>query len=89
MTTLAWPAYAAAFLAPLALAWVLTPLMLRIAVRRRILDGPTAEARKAQQDAIPYLGGVAIVAGILIVFVFLDVFFKVPAHLFVHLRSLV
>ncbi len=58
-----WPAYAAAFLAPLALAWVLTPVMLRLALRRRILDGPTEEARKAQQAAIPYLGGVAIVAG--------------------------
>ena len=60
---LTWPAYAAAFLAPLALAWVLTPFMLRLALRRRVLDGPTEEARKAQQAAVPYLGGVAIVAG--------------------------
>ena len=35
---LTWPAYAAAFLAPLALAWVLTPVMLRLALRRRILE---------------------------------------------------
>ena len=63
MEELRWPAYAAAFLAPLALAWVLTPVMLRLAMRRQILDGPTGEARKAQQAAIPYLGGVAIVAG--------------------------
>ncbi|MCW2776986.1 MAG: undecaprenyl/decaprenyl-phosphate alpha-N-acetylglucosaminyl 1-phosphate transferase [Frankiales bacterium] len=61
MTALGWPAYVAAFLAPLVVAWLLTPVMLRLALRRRILDGPTEEARKAQQAAIPYLGGVAIV----------------------------
>ncbi len=58
---LTWPAYAAAFLAPLAVAWVLTPVMLGVALRRRLLDGPTGEARKAAQQAVPYLGGVAIV----------------------------
>ncbi len=61
MDELRWPAYVAAFLAPLAVAWLLTPVMLRLALKRRILDGPTAEARKAQQESIPYLGGVAIV----------------------------
>ena len=58
---LQWPAYAAAFLAPLAVAWVLTPVMLGVALRRRLLDGPTGEARKSAQQAVPYLGGVAIV----------------------------
>jgi UDP-GlcNAc:undecaprenyl-phosphate/decaprenyl-phosphate GlcNAc-1-phosphate transferase len=60
---LTWPAYVAAFLAPLAVAWLLTPVMLRLALRRSLLDGPGSEARKAQQQAIPYLGGVAIVTG--------------------------
>src|SRR3954451_13528981 len=51
--------YALAFLVSGALAWVLTPLMLRIAVRRSILDLPGE--RKAQASPVPYLGGVAIV----------------------------
>jgi len=51
--------YAAAFLVSSALAWVLTPLMLRLAVRRSILDVP--DERKAQKSPVPYLGGIAIV----------------------------
>ncbi|MBK5305880.1 MAG: undecaprenyl/decaprenyl-phosphate alpha-N-acetylglucosaminyl 1-phosphate transferase [Frankiaceae bacterium] len=51
--------YAAAFVVSVALAWVLTPLMLRLALRRSILDVP--DNRKAQKSPVPYLGGVAIV----------------------------
>jgi UDP-GlcNAc:undecaprenyl-phosphate GlcNAc-1-phosphate transferase len=51
--------YAAAFVVSVSLAWVLTPLMLRLAVRRDILDVP--DDRKAQTSPVPYLGGVAIV----------------------------
>ena len=51
--------YAAAFVAALALAWLLTPLMLRVAVRLSVLDVP--DDRKAQDSPVPYLGGVAIV----------------------------
>ena len=51
--------YAAAFVVPLVLAWVLTPLALRLAVRLDVLDAPGE--RKAQVTAVPYLGGVAIV----------------------------
>jgi UDP-GlcNAc:undecaprenyl-phosphate/decaprenyl-phosphate GlcNAc-1-phosphate transferase len=53
------PLYAGAFTASLALAWVLTPLMLRLAVRLQVLDHPGE--RKAQSSPVPYLGGVAIV----------------------------
>jgi UDP-GlcNAc:undecaprenyl-phosphate GlcNAc-1-phosphate transferase len=53
------PLYLGAFAASLALAWVLTPLMLRLAVRLQVLDHP--DERKAQTSPIPYLGGVAIV----------------------------
>ncbi|HVE73839.1 MAG TPA: MraY family glycosyltransferase [Mycobacteriales bacterium] len=53
------PGYAAAFVFALALAWVLTPLMLRLALRFSALDVP--DARKAQTSPVPYLGGVAIV----------------------------
>jgi UDP-GlcNAc:undecaprenyl-phosphate GlcNAc-1-phosphate transferase len=51
--------YAAAFVVSVSLSWVLTPLMLRMAVRRSILDIP--DDRKAQSSPVPYLGGVAIV----------------------------
>lgn len=52
--------YAAAFLVPLLLAWTLTPLALRLAVRLDVLDVP-GDARKTQDLPVPYLGGVAIV----------------------------
>jgi UDP-GlcNAc:undecaprenyl-phosphate GlcNAc-1-phosphate transferase len=51
--------YAAAFVVTVVLSWVLTPLMLRFAVQRAILDVP--DDRKAQTSPVPYLGGVAIV----------------------------
>ena len=59
--TLQWPAYAAAFAGSLLVAWVLTPLLLRHALRRRVLDLP--DARKAHSTPVPYLGGLAIVGG--------------------------
>jgi UDP-GlcNAc:undecaprenyl-phosphate GlcNAc-1-phosphate transferase len=52
--------YVAAFFFSLALAWVLTPVMLRIATRKGIFDAPIDD-RKAQKSAVPYLGGLAIV----------------------------
>jgi UDP-GlcNAc:undecaprenyl-phosphate GlcNAc-1-phosphate transferase len=51
--------YAAAFVVSVALAWALTPLMLKLALRRQILDVP--DDRKAHVSPVPYLGGVAIV----------------------------
>ena len=51
--------YVAAFLVSSALAWVLTPIMLRLAVRLSVLDVP--DDRKAQTSPVPYLGGLAIV----------------------------
>ncbi len=56
-----WPEYAAAFLGALAVAWVLTPLVLRLALRQQVMDAPGD--RKAQESPVPYLGGLAIVAG--------------------------
>lgn len=60
--------YAAAFAAPLVLAWVLTPLMLRLANRLGVLDHPDDE-RKAHTSPVPYLGGVAIVLAFVAVIV--------------------
>ena len=53
-------AYAAAFLMSVGLAWVLTPLALRLAERRKVLDHPGDY--KMQESPIPYLGGLAITA---------------------------
>ena len=52
--------YAAAFVGSLALALVFTPLALRIALRRQVLDHPGDH--KSHESPIPYLGGVAICA---------------------------
>jgi UDP-GlcNAc:undecaprenyl-phosphate/decaprenyl-phosphate GlcNAc-1-phosphate transferase len=51
--------YFAAFVGPLLLAWWLTPLALRLAIRWHVLDVP--DSRKAQEAPVPYLGGLAIV----------------------------
>src|SRR5205085_10525576 len=56
-----WPSYVAAFAGSLAVAWVLTPLLLALALRKQVLDVP--DERKAQTSPVPYLGGLAIVAG--------------------------
>ncbi|MGI8537283.1 MAG: MraY family glycosyltransferase [Mycobacteriales bacterium] len=58
---LQWPAYLAAFVGSLVVAWLLTPLLLKLAVARQVLDAP--DDRKAQTSPVPYLGGIAIVAG--------------------------
>jgi UDP-GlcNAc:undecaprenyl-phosphate/decaprenyl-phosphate GlcNAc-1-phosphate transferase len=58
---LPWPAYVLAFLGPLGVAWGLTPFLLTLAIRRQVLDAPGE--RKAQTSPVPYLGGLAIVAG--------------------------
>lgn len=51
--------YAIAFAAASAMAFGLTPLALRIAVRKKILDHPGEY--KQQESSVPYLGGLAIV----------------------------
>ena len=54
----AW-SYAGAFAVSLALALVFTPLALRLAVSKEVLDRPGDY--KVQESPVPYLGGVAIV----------------------------
>src|SRR5687768_3635186 len=51
--------YFAVFGVTLTLTLFLTPLAVRVAVRREILDRPSAI--KAQESPVPYLGGAAIV----------------------------
>lgn len=55
----AWWQYAAVFAAALALAWVLTPLAIRLAFRSGALDRPGGH--KSHGSPVPYLGGLAIV----------------------------
>ncbi|MEX0663508.1 MAG: MraY family glycosyltransferase [Acidimicrobiia bacterium] len=57
----AWE-YAAVFVAALAISLVLTPLMLRLAMRWGVLDQPGEH--KSHDSAVPYLGGVAMVTGL-------------------------
>lgn len=54
----AW-SYVGAFIASLVLALVLTPMALRIALKRGVLDRP--RDYKIQESPVPYLGGMAIV----------------------------
>ncbi len=57
--------YVAAFTAALAMAFGFTPIALRFARRKRILDHPGDY--KKQESAVPYLGGLAIVGSFAIV----------------------
>ncbi len=55
---LGWVGYAVAFLVSLGLALLLTPVAVRIALRRDVLDRPGDY--KVQESPVPYLGGLAI-----------------------------
>jgi len=54
--------YLALFFTALIFVGVLTPLVRTVALRIEILDAPT-ESHKTHKEAIPYLGGVAIIIG--------------------------
>lgn len=57
---LEWLAYILAFGGSFAVAWVLTPMLVRFAVRRGHPGAPAADG--AVSSPVPYLGGLAIVA---------------------------
>jgi UDP-GlcNAc:undecaprenyl-phosphate GlcNAc-1-phosphate transferase len=58
--------YFALFFATFALVGVLTPIARKIAIKTDIVDRPNA-AHKTHKEPVPYLGGVAIIIGILAV----------------------
>lgn len=58
---LEWPAYILAFGGSFVVAWLLTPLLVRFAVRRGHLELPR-ETHEALPSPVPYFGGLAIVA---------------------------
>jgi UDP-GlcNAc:undecaprenyl-phosphate GlcNAc-1-phosphate transferase len=57
--------YALAFLIPLVVTVTLTPVAGRIARRAGILDHPTGQ--KFHREATPYLGGLALAVGLVVV----------------------
>ena len=54
------------FTLSLVLVGMLTPLMRKIAISKEILDRPNA-AHKSHNNPVPYLGGTAIILGIIFV----------------------
>jgi UDP-GlcNAc:undecaprenyl-phosphate GlcNAc-1-phosphate transferase len=66
VTTAGWD-YVAVFALTTLLALVLTPLALRFAVRKQVMDHPSEI--KAQESPMPYLGGVAILVAFAVVVV--------------------
>ncbi len=65
-----WPV---SFLAPLLAALALTPLAARAAVRLGVMDEPAAAGHKTHGEATPYLGGLGLGAGLLLISVALIV----------------
>ena len=57
-----WWEYAAVFAASLALSFCLTPLMVKLALKRDLLDHPSEH--KAHTSPVPYLGGLAMVTAL-------------------------
>jgi UDP-GlcNAc:undecaprenyl-phosphate GlcNAc-1-phosphate transferase len=60
------PQYFLLFVSSYALVGFLTPLMRKIAISKDILDRPNS-AHKSHTEPIPYLGGVAIILGVILV----------------------
>jgi UDP-GlcNAc:undecaprenyl-phosphate GlcNAc-1-phosphate transferase len=58
--------YLALFIASLTVVGLVTPLVRRLAIRLEVIDSPS-ESHKTHKKPVPYLGGVAIVIGVLIV----------------------
>jgi len=58
--------YFALFVITYSLVGLLTPIMRKVAISKQILDTPTS-AHKSHVQAVPYLGGVAIIIGVVLV----------------------
>ena len=58
--------YFTVFVITYSLVGLLTPIMRKVAISKQILDTPTS-AHKSHTQAVPYLGGVAILIGIVLV----------------------
>ena len=58
--------YFTLFVTTYSLVGLLTPVMRKVAISKQILDTPTS-AHKSHVQAVPYLGGVAILIGVVLV----------------------
>jgi len=58
--------YFTLFVATFSLVGLLTPVMRKVAISKQILDAPIS-AHKSHTQAVPYLGGVAILIGVVLV----------------------
>ena len=59
------PQYFLLFVSSYALVGFLTPLMRKLAISKEILDRPNSD-HKSHIEPIPYLGGVAIILGVIL-----------------------
>jgi len=80
--------YLLLFASSLVLVGLLTPLMRRIAISKEILDWPNS-AHKSHYKPVPYLGGVAIILGIVLVTYVAILFSKFSASNFWLATSLI
>lgn len=79
MVELSWPAYLGILTLSALTVLAVTPLLLRFAVRRSILDRPGGH--KAHDDPVPYLGGLGIVLAFAILVLVLALIGQTPAGL--------
>mgnify|MGYP003335428421 FL=1 len=69
------------FTSTFALVGLLTPVMRRIAIKRKIFDAPNS-AHKTHKEPVPYLGGVAIIIGVLFISYGTAIYKKFDSHNF-------
>ena len=66
MTVISWSSFLLLGMMTFSVVGLLTPLMRKVAVRHEVVDTPT-ESHKTHKLPVPYLGGVAIILGIIFV----------------------
>ena len=82
------PQYFLLFVSSYALVGFLTPLMRKLAISKEILDRPNS-AHKSHIEPIPYLGGVAIILGVILVTYISLLFSRSPLSNFWLVTSLI
>ena len=86
--TISQPQYFLLFVSSYALVGFLTPLMRKLAISKEILDRPNS-AHKSHIEPIPYLGGVAIILGVILVTYISLLFSRSPLSNFWLVTSLI
>lgn len=78
--------YFALFTATFMIVGILTPIARRVAIKNNIYDTPNA-LHKTHKDPVPYLGGVAIIIGVLSVSYFTAIYKKFSSENFILMSS--